>query len=62
MPHRRRVQKGSFAGNFDELIAQFPPSEATSPPGSLERSLELQDKIDIHALLFDRAWKLDREP
>ena len=62
MPHRRRLQKGSFKSHFDELVAQFPttdvaPSPASSPAGG--RSSKLQDKIDIHALLFARAWQIE---
>jgi hypothetical protein len=61
MPHGRPVQKGSFAGHFDELVAQFVAAEAPPPSitGSPARSQELQDRIDIHALLFERAWQLD---
>jgi hypothetical protein len=65
MPHRRQVHKGSFGSHFDELIAGFPtgeaaPSSANRPSnGPSNRAQGLQDKIDIHALLFDRAWKLD---
>ena len=63
MPHRRRVQKGSFGSHFDELLARFPAGEAPRPRGnrSAKRSPELQEKIDIHALLFAQAWKIDEE-
>jgi hypothetical protein len=63
MPHRRQVQKGSFVGHFDELVAQFPASETSSPSGngSPNRPHKLQEKIDIHALLFELVWKLDGE-
>ena len=27
MPHRRRKQKGSFGGHFDELVKHFPHDE-----------------------------------
>ena len=62
MPHRRRVQKGSFGGHFDELVSQFPFGQTASrsdndPAG---RSLKLQERIDIHALLFERAWEIDK--
>ncbi len=60
--HRRRVQKGSFGGHFDDLIAQFPaevPERRNLEPSV--RSRELQQKIDIHARLFERAWQLERE-
>jgi hypothetical protein len=63
MPHQRRVQKGSFGTHFDELVAQFPANEMarSSLTGAAERSPKLQEKIDIHALLFARAWQLDDE-
>jgi hypothetical protein len=63
MPHRRRVQKGSFASHLDELVAKFPEGEPAAPRGrpAPKRSPELQEKIDIHALLFARAWEIDEE-
>lgn len=61
MPHRRRVQKGSFGGHFDELVKYFPAEggqrQEVAEPSA--RSKELQDRIDLHAQLFDWAWKLD---
>ena len=63
MPHRRPVRKGSFGSHFDELVAKFPACE-TPPPsqsGCSKRSQKLQDKIDIHTLLFELAWKLEGE-
>jgi hypothetical protein len=61
MPHRRRVQKGSFASHLDELLAKFPEGERAAPreSSSPKRSPELQEKIDIHALLFARAWEVE---
>ena len=61
MPHRRRVHKGSFASHLDELLAKFPEGEPAAPRASRspKRSPELQEKIDIHALLFARAWEID---
>jgi hypothetical protein len=61
MPHRRRVQKGSFGGHFDELVKHFPAEdrkryESAEPKA---RPRELQDRIDLHARLFDWAWKVD---
>lgn len=62
MPHRRRVQKGSFGGHFDELVKHFPAEDRHRPvEDSGARSRELQDRIDLHAQLFDWAWKLDDE-
>jgi hypothetical protein len=63
MPHRRRVQRGSFGSHFDELVVQFPGDEAQSPSAnnSSKRSAKLQEKIDIHAWLFQQAWQVERE-
>ena len=58
MPGKRPVQKGSFAGHFDELVKLF-PGEPPSTPAQSKRSDKLQEKIDIHAALFERAWQLD---
>lgn len=63
MPHRRQVQKGSFGSHLDELVKQFPGHQAdqrAEPPH--ERSDRLQEKIDIHALLFEQAWAVEPEP
>jgi hypothetical protein len=63
MPHRRKPRKGSFGSHFDELVVQFPPKEAAP---SLEgdrrqRPRKLQEKVDIHSALFERARNLDRK-
>ena len=65
MPHKRPVQKGSFGAHFDELVKHFPhsPNDARSAPAFSERRGEnLKEKLDIHALLFERAWRLDSAP
>jgi hypothetical protein len=63
MPHRRKAEKGSFAAHFDELVAHFPPEAKRSTEAQrAERSRELQDKVDVHAALFERAWKLEHKP
>ena len=61
MPHRRPRQKGSFGGHFDELVVQFPDKPASRKQGEApaKRSVRLQEKIDIHRLLFERAWRMD---
>ena len=61
MPHRRKTEKGSFGSHFDELVVQFPAGETRASLGSTERPRELQDKVDIHAALFEHAWKLDAD-
>jgi hypothetical protein len=58
VPHRRPRKKGSFGSHLDELVELFPPHDAQDPRPS-ERSAELQEKIDIHARLFERAWAMD---
>jgi hypothetical protein len=60
MPGRRPVQKGSFGGHLEELVKLFPDHQPTPPEPPHTRSKKLQEKIDIHALLFERAWELDR--
>jgi hypothetical protein len=56
------MERGSFAGHFDALLPQFP---AHAPDNERRRqhsrSAELQEKLDIHAALFERAWQMDRE-
>ena len=60
MPNRRRVQKGSFGGHFDELVVNFPANEPQSPSAQpTRRDPKLQQKIDIHAMLFKLAWKAE---
>ena len=63
MPHRRRVQKGSFGSHFDELVGRFPDIEQQPPPDprSSKRDPKLQAKIDIHAMLFAKAWQVEHE-
>ena len=63
MPDKRPIKKGSFGAHFDEVVRHFP--HAALPSGqqrSSEEARALQEKRDIHALLFERAWQLDREP
>ena len=60
MPWRRKVKKGSFGGHFDELVQHFPENTTTSESRAHQRPRELQEKLDIHALLFERAWEVDR--
>jgi len=55
------MERGSFAAHFDALLPQFPPHAPAPPQGHKHRrSAELQEKLDIHALLFDRAWRIER--
>jgi hypothetical protein len=60
MPGRRPIKKGSFGGHFDELVKHF-PHERPKPRDCDEEQRALKEKRDIHALLFERAWQLERE-
>ena len=58
MRQRQRDKKGSFGAHFDELVRHFPrdaPADREPP----RDARELQEKRDIHALLFERAWQVD---
>ena len=56
MTGNRPIIKGSFGGHFDELVKHFPHDQKPAEPRD-ER--ELKEKRDIHALLFERAWRMD---
>ena len=58
MERKRPGKSGSFAGDLGELIKQFPPAErgGRSP---FPDQRELQEKKDIHAKLFAKAWRMD---
>lgn len=58
MPHRRKAKKGSFGGHFDELVTHFPDDEVKPKPRTNHR--KLKEKVDIHALLFEQAWRMER--
>ena len=60
MGNQRPDNKGSFGGQFDELVKQFSHELPTRSSKPVDKR-ELQDKRDIHALLFERAWNIDRK-
>jgi len=61
VPHRRPRERGSFGSHFDELVVQFPAEAKQQAPLSRKaRSPELQEKLDVHRKLFERAWRMDR--
>ena len=64
MPHRRPVKSGSFGGPLEELVKHFPHEVAARQADQRKPGIDrrkLQEKIDVHALLFQMAWQLDRE-
>ena len=58
MRQSRARKKGSFDSPLDDLVVLFPTHETADRRPS-QRSTELQEKIDIHAWLFERAWSMD---
>ncbi|MCL6729090.1 hypothetical protein [Sphingomonas hankyongi] len=61
MSLKRPIKQGSFGGHFDELVKHFPHDRpSASETDAEERRRSLREKRDIHALLFEQAWKLDR--
>jgi hypothetical protein len=59
MPHRRTIKKGSFAGHFDELVTHFPDAQV-QPKKRARKDRKLKEKLDIHALLFEHAWRMEQ--
>lgn len=59
---KRRNKKGSFGGHLEELVKHF-PHEATvrKPDRPKVDPRVLKEKIDIHTLLFEMAWRLDAQ-
>jgi hypothetical protein len=58
MPHRRTIKKGSFGGNFDELVKHFSDQPHERSPRNDQRP---KDDKTIHDRLFERAWREARE-
>ena len=57
----RPTKKGSFGGHLEELVKHFPQGAPSSAkPKAVDRRA-LQEKLDIHAMLFERAWQMERD-
>jgi hypothetical protein len=61
MYRARPSKKGSFGGHLEELVRHFPHEASTRAPPKPVDKQKLKEKLDIHALLFERAWQLDRD-
>ena len=62
MPNRRRKEKGSFGGSFDELVKVFPDKpRKNGGNGSDKREKGDQDDRHINDKLFEAAWRKARE-
>jgi len=57
MPHRRRVEKGSFGGQLDELIKVFPKKSAGARPDQAKGDHRDDDDRHINDKLFESAWR-----
>jgi hypothetical protein len=56
VPHRRRLQKGSFGSHFDELVNQFPADREKIDAAEAKALLKRQDAQSAHDRLFHRSW------
>ena len=64
MAHRRPIKSGSFGGPLEELVKHFPHETAVRQADHRKPPIDrrkLQEKIDVHALLFQMAWQVDGE-
>ena len=57
MPHRRKVQKGSFASHSDDLLKHFShKAKASNPPAAAEKKpAKDRPKMSVHQALLERA-------
>jgi len=60
MPHRRTPRKGSFGGHIDELVTHFPEKDGEAKRKRRDERAR-KENLDIHALLFERAWRMERD-
>jgi hypothetical protein len=60
MPNRRRMEKGSFGGSFDELLKVFPGESSKEVPGSERKRTGSDDERHINDKLFEAAWRKAR--
>ena len=62
MPNRRRKEKGSFGGSFDELVKVFPDKPRKNRGnGSGQSETDGNDDRHINDKLFGAAWRKARE-
>ena len=60
MPDRRPKRTGSFGGHFDELVKHFTQRTSAAKPARSAKTVRVRlDKRDIHAQLFERAWRTE---
>lgn len=61
MTRRRKVKKGSFGAHLEEVVKNFPTDarHARFEPPKRDAA-SLRETRDIHTVLFERAWQVDR--
>ena len=61
MTQRQTERKGSFGAHLDEVVKHFPAEQPRRAERPKRDSRELQEQRDIHALLFEKAWRMDQQ-
>lgn len=61
MPRKRPVKKGSFGSHLDDLVTHFPlEHDRFAGQRAPAKPRKKPDQGDVHALLFEQAWRLNR--
>ena len=61
MMRRRKVKKGSFGAHLEEVVNNFPSDARHARSEASKRdAASLRETRDIHTMLFERAWQIDR--
>jgi hypothetical protein len=58
MPHRRKPEKGSFGGHFDELVKHFPGEQLSASSEDKDVPPERDGSVDDR--LFESTWRKSR--
>jgi hypothetical protein len=60
MPHRRKPEKGSFGGHFDELVTKFSEEPSSRRIEQAELKSPATEDGNVHDRLFECAWRTGR--
>ena len=58
MPHRRRAEKGSFGGQLDDLVKNFPHKPIADDAAKTQQQ---DEDRHINERLFESAWRKPRD-
>ena len=61
MTQRHSAPKGSFGAHLDEVVKHFPDEARQAADRRKRDARELREQRDIHALLFEKAWRMERQ-